>query len=202
MSNQTYSLCRAALVLVVLLLGAVPTPAAETGTEKVPLSELLDAASKEASFFPAISGTLTQSPSFTAIWRAAEQYLPQAKGILMDRGVPERSKLILAYAMQNAPLPQLLGLQSEGLSLCESGLLTADVLKVLVLPGYDWNTSLQEHYEDSAVRNLLVAMKSSAALSEKPNVKEYIDAILSGSAARDIARARADGQVPDRGRHE
>lgn len=201
MSNQSW-LCRVALVLFVLALAAAHTPAAETGTEKVQLLKLLDAASKEASFFPAIPGTLTQSPSFTAIWRAAEQYLPQAKGILMDRDVPERKKLILAYAMQNAPLPQLLALQSEGLSLCESGLLTAGILKILVFPGYDWNTSLQEHYEDPAVRKLLVAMKSSAAFTEKPNVKEYIDAILSGSAARDIARARADGQLPDRDLHE
>ena len=201
MSSHTSMLCRAALGLLIVILAAVTT-AAETDTGKGQLVELLEAASKEASFFPEIPGTLTQSPSFTAIWKAAEQHLPQAKRLLIDRGVSERNKLILAYAMQNTPLPELLALQSEGLSAFESGLLSVDVLKTLLFPGYDWNTSLQEHYEDPAVRRLLLATKSTGAFSGKPNVKEYIDAILSGSAAKDIARARADGQLPDRGRHE
>ena len=181
---------------------AAAATAARNEAGKGQLVELLEAASKEASFFPEIPGTLTLSPSFTEIWKAAEQHLPQAKRLLIDNGVPERNKLILAYAMQNTPLQELLSLQTEGLSAYESRLFSADVLKVLLFPGYDWNTRLQEHYQDPAVRRLLLATKSAGAFSEKPNVKEYVDAILSGSAAKDIARARADGQLPDRGRQD
>jgi hypothetical protein len=58
----------------------------------------------------------------------------------------------------------------------------------VLLPGFEWNFKLQEHYKQSKVRKVLTQIKNSSAVDA--NYKEIIDEILSGVAWKHIQETR------------
>ena len=184
------------LVFGALLLVASTLVQATSLTE-LRIQQYLRAAQTESPSYRDIPGTLTTSPSFTALWSQPEKTIHHARALLLSPNLTTEDKLVLVFALQNGRWQDLLALYEWAFDCYTRGLLPSRLVDALIFPSSDWNTRLQLRYKEPRVRNLLVRVQKSRLPEEEEWLGRYIVDVLSGKAADGLNAARRDGQLRD-----
>jgi hypothetical protein len=140
------------------------------------------------------TGGLFRNEDFREIHAHPEQHLDAALDALRSADVAEPQKVIVALSMQKLPLEALVRFSERVLDDLEAGHISERVFEQAVFPTYDWNTALEEHYDDGAVQRLLARVAASPKVGERR--KEIVrDVILTGRARQDVLQLREAGQI-------
>jgi hypothetical protein len=143
-------------------------------------------------------GALFDSNLFLEIWDHPEKYTDDVNSFLADAKVSDTQKVIAGLSMQSLPLDKFIRFCDYVLNLKLKRKITAKVFYNIILPGYDWNTKLQENFQNPEVRRLLIRLREIVPEVKKDNreyEKKYIDEILSGEANLHIKDLRSAGQI-------
>lgn len=122
------------------------------------------------------------SPRMQRIQHDPERFLPEVLEILRDPGESLMAKRLALLGMQCLPLDRRLDLMDDMLTMAEDGNLPVEVLRAMIVPGFEWDTSLAEHYTDEGARRALLKVRASACCGS--GLARTIDDILSGDTWR------------------
>ncbi len=168
-----------------------------TALTELKIQQYLRAAQTESPSYGDVPGTLTTSPSFTALWSQPEKTIHHARSLMLSPNLTTEDKLVLVFALQNGRWQDLLALYEWAFDCYTRGLLPSRLVDALIFPSSDWNTRLQLRYKEPRVRNLLVRVQKSRLPEEEEWLEQYIVDVLSGKAADGLNAARRDGQLRD-----
>jgi hypothetical protein len=191
---------REIMVAVLLLLNSAFVEATPLSIQQV--EQCIRAAQTERPSFRDIPADLTNSPSFTALWKRPDEVSRHAKTLLTDPRLNADDKLVLVWALQNVRWPELFELYEWAFDSYTKGSLSPELVEELIFPGWDWNTRLQLRYKEPKVRDLLTRISKSALPQKQEWLRKYIPDILSGKVAEGIGKARRDGDFLDRNRKD
>ncbi len=111
---------------------------------------------------------------------------------LLKGDVSNQEKHIAIYAMQNLNLDDYLLFLDELLALTRDKKINPDLLERALIPGFEWNTKLQDNWKSPKVRELVENIRVSNLLDD---CDQYLDDILSGRGAEYVKRMRQDGEL-------
>ena len=130
--------------------------------------------------------TLKSIDAFKLIQFEAKEFNIQYFEYLKDPKISLQRKMILVYALQSMPFDEykkLLKVISDGY--CDNKI-EEHIAKLIIFPGFDWNTSVLENYKDKEIIRLLQNMTKKESAS-KPFLK-VISHILNGDSSRDAKK--------------
>ena len=149
-----------------------------------------------------ISTSLFDSRTFTDLWKRSSCFENAAKKLIADPTESERRKRIASYSMQSLKPVLLMDFYTEALRLRRKNLLRQDIFIDAIFPGYDWNTTLAEKYDNAIVHRFLVSLKQSGVIpaTGKGYNATYLDDLISGKAGAYVRDLRKTGQLENRSR--
>jgi len=110
--------------------------------------------------------------------------------IIADPSVAEQEKIIAVYSVQSLPLPKLLGFLGACTELRKSNSISSTVWQTALFPGYLWNTQLDEHYREPAVRHFLEKLQRSSL--PDAGQRKLLQDMLDGQAYDNLNRFRKE----------
>lgn len=128
-------------------------------------------------------GALLDSALFMEIWRHPQKYFEDVRLLLGDSRASEMQKEIAVLSMQSLPLNAFTKFCTAVLFLKDAGKVTDETVCLTIFPGYDWNTKLQENFQNIDVRKFLFTLRDSIPGRVRCGGgydRKYIDEILSG----------------------
>lgn len=145
-----------------------------------------------------IPGSLFGFPEFREVWEQPKRFKMAAIGYVTNEGNPERNREVAAYAAHSLPIDDYLDLCEALLAAYKDGRVSLSMLEESVLPALNFNTKIAENFEQERVRAILQEVRKEFAKLDKTDRVRYVDSIMAGEAATDVAQMRCLGQLPDR----
>jgi len=116
---------------------------------------------------------LLKSATFNEIFCNPKKNIYEVLKLLSKDNINDWQKRIAALSMQNLPLEDYLIFITKLLNLRKKEKISKELFLMVTFPGHDWNTTIQENYNDVNVRKVLNEIKYSPAVGD--DVKEYVD---------------------------
>ena len=139
------------------------------------------------------SSVLLTKSEFTSLSDKAAEYRIMAVRML-EEDAPDQEKQIAVYAMQRLSLQDYHAFIDQLLNSVREKRVHPNFLELALMPGFEWNTKLQDEWQSPKVRGQIENIKASRLLSA--DCDEYLDDILSGRGAEYVKRMRRDGEIP------
>jgi hypothetical protein len=139
-------------------------------------------------------GGLFRYEEFKEVHAHSPRYKEAALRSLAGEDLSEQQKLIVALAMQKLPYDDFLDFVDQVIDLYARGTISAKVLNWCVLPTYDWNTRLVEHYREAEANRRLRRLTELDGLDEQ--FRSYVEKeVLTGRARATVEQLRETGQI-------
>lgn len=185
-------LCRTLIGIVLFVIVIVPPGVANSnkGMTYLEFKRTISSISTSISDSPDASVLLTKR-DFRLLSDNASDYRELALQILTE-DVSNGEKYIAIYAMQNLNLDDYLLFLNELLARTQDKKTDANLLERALMPGFEWNTKLQDNWKSPKVRELIENIKTSRLLHD---CDQYLDDIISGRGAEHVKRMRRDGEL-------
>lgn len=153
--------------------------------------EKIIAISKQAGELTAAS-TLLSNAEFRTLSEHADEYQSLAEQFLSDK-VPTAQKAMVVYAMENLSFDNYISFVREMLALTTKGRIDSGLLELVLMPGFEWNTKLEDNYKSQKVVQLIRDLRASKVLTQ--DCFNYLSEIESGEGAKEVQRMRSDGEI-------
>ncbi len=188
MSGKTFMLLNPCMLGALLLIGiGLAQENTTCGLEEEMIS--IEAEVVDLTF----AGELFRSSRFRDIYSNPHKNLEMILKTLQCEKLTDTQKQIAAFTMQNLLLNEFLLFGKRLLIMVEGHQISSQLFRIAVFPPYEWNTKLQENFEDESVHAFLAEIKDSAAIPQ--DLKDYIHEVMTGNALVDIRKLRSAGQL-------
>lgn len=127
---------------------------------------------------------LLENKDFVAIYKSPTAYYGNVIALLAKPKIKESQKAISVFAMHRLPRKEYLAFLDILLDMLQRKKISYMLFEAGVFPSHDWNTTLQENYEDPEIKAYLFKVKASTTVTQEG--RNYADKILSGQAARAV----------------
>jgi hypothetical protein len=177
------------------LLGLITASKLQSATANMTYEEFkqkVSAISIQAGQLTAAS-TLLSHPEFRALSKSADNYQSLAEQFLAS-DAPASQKAIVIYAMANLSFDNYVSFIRHLLAMTKKGSVDSSLLEWALIPGFEWNTKLQDNYQSEKVSQLIRDLRASRLLTQ--DCLTYLNEIESGEGAREVQRMRRDGEIP------
>jgi len=158
--------------------------------QKCGLSEEIIAIEKEVVDLT-FMGELFRSTKFRDLYSSPNHNMESIITTLKCKEMSDVQKKIAVLTMQQLPLQDFLVFVDTLFAMLEKHEIPVDVFTLAVFPPFEWNTSLQEHYEDEIVRTYLNKLLTSDLVPG--DLKDYIRQVLSGEVLSNIRKFKDAG---------
>ena len=139
------------------------------------------------------SGALSTNDDFTFLASNADSYRDFALRLLND-DVPVRDKRVTVYLIQKLSFEHYLWSLRFLLAKAKIKQVDPALFEDAIIPGFEWNTRLQENYRRPGVRALIIDVKQAKVLPSRCD--DYLNEILSGRGNKHVQEMRRDGEIP------
>lgn len=130
-------------------------------------------------------GALYKYDFFKEVSTHPQSYQEVSLAALSNPDLTQQQKTIIVLSMQKLPLEDFLRFSASALALLKEDKIPYFVFKKTVFAGYDWNTSLQENYDDPAVSSLISEILQTPQVED--SLKKYFtDYVLTGKAKEQV----------------
>ena len=154
--------------------------------------EKISVISKQAGELTAAS-TLLSNAEFRALSEHADEYQLLGEQFISDK-VPTAQKAMVIYAMENLSFDKYVSFIREMLTLTKKGRIDSGLLELALIPGFEWNTMLEDNYKSEKVVQLIRDLKASKVLTQ--DCFNYLSQVESGESAKEVQKMRSNGELP------